>query len=177
MSVIRIRRLGPEDAAELSDLGAGLFERTYRDVTDPKDMALHLASVFDVALQRAELLDPDVITFFVDADDTPSGYIQVRCARPPEGVDHAAPIELRWFYLDAALHGQGVATTMEAARSAARDLGGDEMWLSVWTKNPRAISFYRKCGFEQVGTSAFDVGQDRQTDLIMVTSVRRQGVR
>jgi ribosomal protein S18 acetylase RimI-like enzyme len=175
MARATIRRVRPDEAAELTRLGARLFEATYRHLVDPADMAAHLASVFAADLQRAELIDPDVSTFLVHADDTPCGYLQVRRAPTPDAVDHAASIELRWFYLDPAFHGQGVAAEMmAAARVAARELGGAEMWLSVWRENPRAIAFYHKCGFMQVGTSEFDVGEDRRMDLIMVTSVREQ---
>jgi hypothetical protein len=41
------------------------------------------------------------------------------------------------------------------------------VWLSVWDQNPRAIAFYRKVGFEDVGSTEFGVGSDRQTDRIM----------
>ena len=29
--------------------------------------------------------------------------------------------------------------------------GSDPVWLGVWEYNPRAISFYRKLGFTEVG--------------------------
>jgi ribosomal protein S18 acetylase RimI-like enzyme len=41
------------------------------------------------------------------------------------------------------------------------------MWLSVWQKNPRAIAFYQKWGFEIAGTATFTIGSDVQTDWIM----------
>ena len=62
------------------------------------------------------------------------------------------------------------ATT--AAKDAAVALGGQQMWLSVWERNPRAIAFYGKCGFRLVGTKDFWVGSDRQTDHVMVAELR-----
>ncbi len=166
------RRVGAEEAAALSALGARLFEETYRDLTEPADLAAHVAALYHPDVQRADLLDPDVITFFVDADGEAVGYVQVRRARPPADVDHEAAVELRWFYLDSAWHGRGVATgMMAAARGAAHELGEGGMWLSVWKQNSRAIAFYRKCGFAEVGTSEFRVGADRQTDVIMAVGV------
>ncbi len=60
---------------------------------------------------------------------------------------------------------------MHAARAAAQELEGLHMWLGVWERNPRAIAFYIKSGFVEVGSHVFIVGNDRQTDLVLVSSL------
>ena len=50
---------------------------------------------------------------------------------------------------------------------AARDKRADTLWLGVWERNPRAIAFYRKCGFEDAGTQTFVLGTDHQRDLVL----------
>jgi ribosomal protein S18 acetylase RimI-like enzyme len=78
-------------------------------------------------------------------------------------------VELARFYVDRPWHGRGVARElMDAARAAARNLGGRTFWLGVWEHNPRAIAFYAKCGFRDVGSHKFLVGSDLQTDRVMV---------
>jgi RimJ/RimL family protein N-acetyltransferase len=49
---------------------------------------------------------------------------------------------------------------------------GRSIWLSVWEENPRAIAFYRKMGFRDVGAGRFLVGADLQDDRIMAAQVR-----
>ena len=49
------------------------------------------------------------------------------------------------------------------------------MWLGVWERNPRAIAFYLKAGFVQVGSHVFMVGSDRQTDWVLVSPLSDQG--
>ena len=96
----------------------------------------------------------------------------VRRHAPPACVAGEAPIELQRFYVDRAWHGRGIAQrVMAAARDAARQLGGRTFWLGVWERNPRAIAFYEKCGFRDVGSHAFRLGGDLQTDRIMVTTL------
>ncbi|MGT7612465.1 GNAT family N-acetyltransferase, partial [Escherichia coli] len=46
----------------------------------------------------------------------------------------------------------------------------DPVWLGVWEYNPRAISFYRKLGFTEVGEHICQVGSDPQRDIIMKRS-------
>jgi ribosomal protein S18 acetylase RimI-like enzyme len=76
-------------------------------------------------------------------------------------------IELVRFYVDAALQGRGLAhTLMQAALSAAAQRART-MWLGVWERNARAIAFYAKWGFIDIGDHVFMLGSDRQTDRIM----------
>jgi diamine N-acetyltransferase len=53
----------------------------------------------------------------------------------------------------------------------ARKLRGRTLWLGVWEHNARAIAFYTKCGFIDVGEHAFFVGGDEQTDRVMSRSL------
>jgi diamine N-acetyltransferase len=61
---------------------------------------------------------------------------------------------------------------MQAVHDAARSRGARTLWLGVWEHNPRAISFYVKCGFRDIGSQDFWVGADRQTDRVMAMAVR-----
>ena len=49
--------------------------------------------------------------------------------------------------------------------------GRTTIWLGVWEHNARAIAFYRRWGFADVGTTDFMLGRDRQTDRIMARRV------
>ena len=67
---------------------------------------------------------------------------------------------------------RGVAQSlMGAVDDVGRELGGRTLWLGVWERNPRAIAFYTKCGFVDVGTHLCIVGGDEQTDRVMAHSI------
>jgi ribosomal protein S18 acetylase RimI-like enzyme len=55
----------------------------------------------------------------------------------------------------------------------AEAAGSTVLWLGVWERNPRALAFYRKWGFEVVAEHIFTVGQDPQRDLILRRDVQR----
>jgi ribosomal protein S18 acetylase RimI-like enzyme len=57
---------------------------------------------------------------------------------------------------------------MKSVATAARARGARTLWLGVWERNERAKSFYRKCGFRDVGSQPFVLGTDVQTDRVMV---------
>jgi ribosomal protein S18 acetylase RimI-like enzyme len=64
---------------------------------------------------------------------------------------------------------------MLAVHTAARAFKGQNLWLGVWERNPRAIAFYQKVGFVDRGCHDFFVGSDRQTDRVLVAPVQPAG--
>jgi ribosomal protein S18 acetylase RimI-like enzyme len=76
------------------------------------------------------------------------------------------------LYVDARYHGKGVAALlMDACIDAARRYDTKALWLGVWEHNPRAIAFYAKCGFVEVGEQVFPLGGDLQRDLVMARPI------
>ena len=56
---------------------------------------------------------------------------------------------------------------MDQSIAFAEKLGKKYVWLGVWEKNEKALGFYRKNGFIEIGSHDFVMGEDVQTDLIM----------
>jgi ribosomal protein S18 acetylase RimI-like enzyme len=164
-----IRRALPADAAPLAELAARTFTEAFAAGNRPDDLAAYLAKTYGEAQQLREILDEDVITLLVEDAGALIAFAQVRRGPAPECVTGPDPVELARFYVDRPFHGRGIAQQlMEAARAAARNLGGRTFWLGVWERNPRAIAFYVRCGFRDVGSHFFLVGSDLQTDRVMI---------
>lgn len=172
---IAIRRAGHADAPRLSQLAAATFRETFEDGNNADDMARYIAEAFTAEQQAAEIEDPsgDVLLAEVpgpsDGDATAelAGYAHVVAGPAPGAVQGPSPVELKRLYVSRAWHGRGVAQAlMDAALDAARARGARTVWLGVWEKNPRAVAFYRKCGFERVGEHNFVLGSDVQTDWV-----------
>jgi diamine N-acetyltransferase len=169
-----IYKAGIDDAARLAEFAARTFADTFGAENTPEDMAAHLAASYGPDRQRAEIVDPEIVTLLADDASQLAGYAQVRRNPAPVTPPIEDAVELWRFYVDRPWHGRGVAAPlMAAARDAATTLGAQRVWLSVWERNPRAIGFYTKCGFRIVGSKDFWVGSDRQTDYVMVGDLRR----
>ncbi|MFM8910840.1 MAG: GNAT family N-acetyltransferase [Gemmatimonadota bacterium] len=165
--VVTIRRATVADAAALAAFGAKSFADTFGAFHTPADLAMHLAEAFGVAQQTAELEDPATVTLFAEIDGALAGFTQVYAGAVPECVTGPAPIEIKRFYIDTPWHGQGVAQRLiDAAYALGRERRAQTVWLGVWEHNPRAIAFYRRQGFTQVGAHTFMVGTDATTDLL-----------
>jgi ribosomal protein S18 acetylase RimI-like enzyme len=172
MQPARIRRGVVSDAPTLAAFMARTFAEAFGADNRSEDLQTHLAKSYGVPQQTRELSDPDVITLLVHQGETLVGYAQVRRNPPPPCVTQERTVEVQRFYVDRPAHGTGVAQAlMAAAFDAARELGGEHVWLSVWERNPRAIAFYAKMGFVDMGSTVFYVGSDRQADRVMVAAL------
>lgn len=177
---LHIRRGAPADAAALSRFAARTFAETFGPDNDADDLRAHLESSYDPALQHAELSDPQVTTLLACMQEHDGerlvAYAQLRRGSPPPPcVTRPDPVELRRFYVDREWHGRGIAQALMAAvQAAAREMGGRTLWLGVWERNPRAIAFYSRAGFVDVGSTGFMLGSDRQTDRVMVAAIEEE---
>jgi ribosomal protein S18 acetylase RimI-like enzyme len=169
---LAIRHADPTDAQRLADLALRTFHDTFAYQNSAEDMAAHIARSYSKELQLAQIQAPAIRSLVVEQDGDLIGYAQLRSGHTPDCVASTQAIELWRFYIDRAWVGQGIAQRlMQAVHDEALASNADTIWLGVWEHNARAIAFYRKCGFREVGAHDFHLGSDQQTDLIMVCEV------
>ncbi|MDQ6828466.1 MAG: GNAT family N-acetyltransferase, partial [Gemmatimonadota bacterium] len=151
----------PNDAEALAEFADKTFRAAFAIDNTPEDMEAYASAAFGDAHQREEIEDPAGIVLLAQRGDELVGYAHLR--QSPD-----APIQLERFYVAPELKGRGVAQTlMDEVLAAASARGARTIRLGVWERNPRAIAFYRKCGFVEVGTETFVLGADPQRDVVM----------
>jgi ribosomal protein S18 acetylase RimI-like enzyme len=167
-AAIRIRRAEEADAPELSVLAERTFRAAFAESNTAANMELHCAASYGAALQLAEIRDSRRETWVAEADAKLVAYVQLRLDAVSPMISGERPVEIQRFYVDASYHGTGLAHQLMAHVVArARAERASVLWLGVWEKNPRALAFYQKWGFEVVADHIFTVGNDPQRDLIM----------
>lgn len=160
------------DAAPLAAFAARCFSDTYATVNDPADMALHLARTFGPDIQTREIADPQGACLLAILEGKIAGYAIVRMGAAHARVAGERPCEVRRFYVDHAWHGRGVAAAlMLGARAEAIARGAATLWLTAWEENPRALAFYAKMGFRDVGVATFLLGRSEQRDRVLTLSL------
>jgi diamine N-acetyltransferase len=172
-AVVRVRVADERDASRIAAFGAQGFHDTFAADNRAEDMAAYLGKTFGEELQRAELRDPRS-TYLVAERDADAGtaemvgYCRVMESEPPSCVATRPAAEIARLYARRDMIGQGVgASLMRAALAHAATLGARVVWLGVWEHNTRAIAFYERWGFTDVGSLAFVLGADVQTDRVM----------
>jgi len=173
-----VRRAGLSDARALATFAATAFADTFAADNAPEDMAAYLANAFGESRQRADLLDPDCIVLLAERGSELAGYAMLRDGKGPPavgGIPSDNAIEIARLYSDKRWIGTGVgATLMQACLDAGVERGREWIWLGVWERNTRAIAFYARWGFSDVGWQFFQLGADRQTDRIMARPLAAQ---
>ncbi len=165
---ITIRRATDNDATLLAELGAQTFYDSFAADNTPENMAAYLAVAFSPEKQISELNDPQSIFLIAEAAGDVAGYAKLYAWPPGPGVTGANPLELARLYATPAWLGRGIgAALMPACLTEAENRGHDVLWLGVWQYNPRALAFYRRWGFVEVGRQIFQLGADPQTDLVL----------
>jgi ribosomal protein S18 acetylase RimI-like enzyme len=168
-----LRRAVAGDAPSL----AVLAERTFRDAfggrNSPEDMDLHCTRHFGPDMQAREIGDRGLVTTLALSGGQIVGFSQMMPSRINAHVVAKRPAELNRLYVAAAWQGKGVAQAlMGDVIKVAKAAGADCLWLGVWEHNPKAMAFYRKAGFEDVGSHSFMLGSDRQRDVVMSLRLR-----
>ena len=165
---IRVRNGLAEDSRLLSELGRRTFFDSFAADNHPDDMAVYLDASFSREKLASELADPSSLFLIAESGGEAAGYARLLQSPAPPCIQARRPVHLVRIYACRRWLGLGVGPAlMSACIAAARNRQCDGIWLGVWNKNSRALHFYRKWGFSRAGVQPFQLGNDRQTDLIL----------
>ena len=163
--MIHFREAKKEDAEELAHFAARTFWEAFRHQNTEPDMLAHQEIMYGPHIQLKEIQDQNIHTIVGIENNQIMAYSQSR-KNPCELDPHA--FEIWRFYVDGSQIGKGLAhQLMEESLRKLTDLKAETIWLGVWEKNPRAIRFYQKFGFQAFSSHTYMVGDDAQTDTLM----------
>ena len=174
MNDLIIRMANQNDAKLLTELSYTTFWDAFAShpKNAPEDMRHYMQQAFSEEQIALELADQNTFFLIAELEGKPAGYAKVVRNATEEGIKAERPIELARLYSHQEYLGKGVGQElMNACVEFAQETRHDVIWLGVWEYNPRAIAFYEKNGFRAVGKHIFQLGSDRQTDLLMQRDV------
>lgn len=156
-----------EDVELICLISAKTFVETYGEQNTPENLQKYLDERFNTKQISAEILTSETVFLLVEVNNVTIGYAKMRI-NSAENADPKA-IEMERIYIEKAFHGQKFgALLMKKCMDIALGKGYHSLWLGVWECNLKAITFYEKWGFEIFGTHIFQLGNDAQTDYLMI---------
>ena len=172
MSALKVRRANAEDAAALEHIGRATFLEAFADFVAGADLMAHLDRQYDRTKIAQWLNSAGWAAWLAEtAKLSPVGFLLLCPPDMPIATHAADDIEIKRIYLFSHYHGSGIAAEMvQAALDHARQAGKKRVLLGVNVENFRALGFYRKMGFETIGTRNFIVGTEVHDDYIMARS-------
>lgn len=164
---VTVRVATVADAAAVSAFLHRQFNDTFAPHNTESDMAAYCASAFSPAIQASEIADPNVTVFVAEnAAGQLVGVAMTRAGSVEPCVSDPAALEVQRIY------GVGVGRPlMRACLRHALWLGHRCTFLGVWEHNKKAVAFYTRWGYRDVGSHVFPLGSDLQTDRIMQRDV------
>lgn len=163
-----IREAGFTDAGAIAVFAEEVFRDTFSGQNAPEDMNDHCRKSYAKEIQQKEISSAEYVTLLVEDNHQLIAYAQIRWGEVPDCIVAPGAAELQRFYVHRDWHGKGVAQClMPVCLEACKKRNTNVIWLGVWEDNPRAIAFYRKFNFHEVGEQVFPLGRDLQRDIIL----------
>ena len=166
-SDLLVRLANPDDARAIAQLLRGVFAETYGHAISHDALQRYL----DTAFSEEAIAHSGTAHLLAFCNDDLAGVSELTLSQPPTCVPTDA-VEVSRFYVHSDYRGSGAADALLAAcEHHASERGHRTLWLCVWESNPRAVAFYRKHGFAQIGAMDIVIEDTVFHDLVMMKQI------
>lgn len=173
MNNVEIIRVTLSDIRQLQEISSHTFFETFSETNTEEDMRKYMDEGFSIDNLTKQLTDKNSEFYFALFDSTVIGYIKLNFGESQTDLKDNNAVEIERIYVLKDFHGKSVGQILyNTAIEIANQRQKDYIWLGVWEKNPRAISFYKKNGFVKFDKHIFVLGNDAQTDIMMKLNLR-----
>lgn len=169
-----IRECVAEDAETLSLLGQATFLETFAGILEGRDILSHCFSAHSASVYRSWLQQDQSKLWVVHMrpGQAPIGYLLLGPAQIPVADLSSEDLEIKRIYLLHRFQGSGLGKRLLAAAvDHSKATKAKRLLLGVYANNAKAINFYQRCGFVQLGRRKFTVGANDYDDTIMCRTV------
>ena len=160
-------------AAYISLLGRITFTETFGHLfRDPQDLREYYQQTFSVNKIRKSIEKSTNQFWLAFVDDLPVGYAKLKLDSPSPFLSETECCQLQKIYvLKDFLSLKIGGALQQQLQTTAQELRFKKIWLSVLDSNERAIQFYKRKGYEQVGKHDFQIGKEYFEFLVMARSL------
>ena len=162
MNDLEIRLARKEDAQFIALLGRTTFTETFGHFfRDQKDLIDYYNSTFSVQKIEEGIEKPNNLFWIAFANRLPVGYAKLKLHSKSRYVDSKGVCQLQKIYVLKDFLSMKIGLELQGSLlEKAKGLNFRNIWLSVLHSNERAIRFYKKSGFEEIGNHDFQIGQE-----------------
>lgn len=166
---IKIRSCTLEDLTTLQAISIETYKETFDAFNTIENMRVYLEEAYNTKKLTNELTRTDSDFYFIYVADQLAGYLKVNTGAAQTEEMLEASLEVERIYVRASFKRRGLGNLLIAkAIQLAEDKKKTAIWLGVWEHNEPAKLFYTKMGFVQTGAHSFFMGDDEQTDYILI---------
>jgi len=162
MRKIEIRRAKKGDAGFIALLGRVTFTETFGHLfRDEQDLLDYYNVTFPVDKIEHSLSMPSNIYWIAFVDRLAVGYAKLKLNSRSEFILDENVCQLQKIYVLKDFLSMKIGFELQnILLKTAKQKGFDEIWLSVLNSNERAINFYLKNRFNEIGNHDFKIGKE-----------------
>lgn len=169
---LRLEKCTVNDLKTLQEISFETFNDTFAKQNSPENINAYLDNAYTDEKLTTELQTPHSTFFFLYKDDELAGYLKVNTDEAQTEAIAVNALEIERIYIRSTHKRQGLGRYLiDQACNLAVKKGKETIWLGVWEHNKPARAFYQTMGFVRQGQHSFFMGDDEQTDFIMVKNV------
>lgn len=153
-----IRAIQREEAGALAALAATTFRQSHGSSTTNENINAYIEEHYTEQLFQHELSKQGNHYYYLCLGDKPIGFLNfiTDCKHDLLRCEHPCKLD-RIYLLEDYLGQQAGLKLFQFALQEAKRHKQEGFWLNVWEGNQRAINFYRKLGFVEIGKSLFRI--------------------
>ncbi|MFK7925164.1 MAG: N-acetyltransferase family protein [Bacteroidia bacterium] len=161
--MLEIQIARSQDAPIIALLARITFTETFGNLfEDRSDLLEYLDHTFEVSKIEMGIAKPQNLFAIAYVNGLPVGYGKLKYNSPSDFVDVFPLCQLQKLYVLQDFLAQKIGYQLQSFLFAqASENGFDNIWLSVLDSNRRAISFYERNGFEEIGKFQFQIGKEK----------------
>ena len=168
--IVPIRK---EQLPILVELAKNTFCETYAQFNDQNNFEKYISNAFSFQEIEKQFKNPNSQFYFVTVSNEIAGYFKINYGSAQSDSVHPNGVEIEKIYVVEKYKRHGLGQAMvEKTKSICDQLEKPYLWLGVWKENIKAIQFYKKMGFEKVGTHIFQLGSESQIDYVMALDLK-----
>ena len=165
---VGLRAAVATDAHCLGVLATQVWLDTYAADGIRETIAAEVLHSFSPHAIGALIAEPAVTFVLAENNAHLIGFAQWTAGARHALVNGVNPAELDRLYVQERAAGRGVGTLLlESAERTARSQGVDALWLQAWVHNDRALRFYRKHAYLDLGSSEFRIGPEVHENRVL----------
>lgn len=166
---VQIKKCTTTDLLSLQQLSFITYTDTFEPFNTAENMKAYLDEAYADEKLLSELNQPLSEFYFLYEADELVGYTKLNRNEAQTEFFAENVLEIERLYVHPAHKRKGYGRfLMEYAFTIAQQRGNTAAWLGVWEHNESAKAFYETMGFKRCGQHSFFMGDDEQTDFIMM---------
>lgn len=145
-----------DDALCISVLAAQVFVATYATLGIGEAIARHVTEELSVSAIAASIASSDYRFIVAEIANGLVGFVQLKLRAENSAVSSHNAVQVVRLYVLERFASRGVGTNLlTKAEALAAAQGAQHAWLTAWVGNTRALAFYPRRGYTELGPTTY----------------------